>query len=265
MDLNTLWFLFSACSSQDMPFWTASIWASEASTWWRGKTGSGASWDSGRFISTNDSGMASYNFFPTCDNSSTPTENEEYETGNHDWFAKVSGSEQCYKDTTSSTYNFSVVDTLYNTIDMPNGELSLETAYELLAGLYYGDAGLDASSLTGGTGRVWGAMIAILCVFIVYPAFEDCFRPVFVSMVLSGVLVSFHSDTAPFLRMGQVMPDLFFEVIRSMIDPDEICIDSILDLGFRGTSGQLANGDVYAIALQRDGKVVIAHTPGSIT
>ncbi|MCX6814804.1 MAG: hypothetical protein NTY20_04115 [Candidatus Aenigmarchaeota archaeon] len=95
-------------------------------------SGGGASWDSGRFRQTNSSGMINYSFFPTCDNPSTPTENEEYETGNHDWFAKVSGSEQCYKDSQSATYNFTVIDTLYNTIDLPNGDENYTTENSIL-------------------------------------------------------------------------------------------------------------------------------------
>ncbi|MCJ7816392.1 MAG: hypothetical protein MUP55_00915, partial [Candidatus Aenigmarchaeota archaeon] len=95
-------------------------------------SGGGASWDSGRFRVTNVSGIANYSFFPTCDNSSTPTENEEYETGNHDWFTKVSGSEQCYKDSQSATYNFSVIDTLTNVIDLPNGDENYTTENSIL-------------------------------------------------------------------------------------------------------------------------------------
>jgi hypothetical protein len=44
-------------------------------------TGGGASWDSGHSLTANSSGEVLYNFFPTCDNSSTPTVNEEYEVG----------------------------------------------------------------------------------------------------------------------------------------------------------------------------------------
>ncbi|MEM2963688.1 MAG: hypothetical protein QXN01_04305, partial [Candidatus Anstonellales archaeon] len=95
-------------------------------------TGGGASWDAGRFRTTNSSGIANYSFFPTCDNPETPTENEEYETGNHDWFVKVSESEQCYKASQSATYNFSVIDTLTNVIDLPNGDENYTTENSIL-------------------------------------------------------------------------------------------------------------------------------------
>ncbi|MCK4497493.1 MAG: hypothetical protein KAU24_04805, partial [Candidatus Aenigmarchaeota archaeon] len=94
--------------------------------------GGGASWDGGIWIETNVSGMANFSFIPTCDNISTPTENEEYEVGEHQWFVKVRDSEQCYQPSQSSTWNFTVIGTLYNTIDLPDGSTNYTTNESIL-------------------------------------------------------------------------------------------------------------------------------------
>ncbi|MCK5642494.1 MAG: hypothetical protein KAJ19_16930, partial [Gammaproteobacteria bacterium] len=84
-------------------------------------TGGGASWDSGHSITANDSGEVQYDFFPTCDNVSTPTESEEYEVGLHQWYVEVDSSDSCYKPQQTDTYNFTVYGSLYPIIDLPDG------------------------------------------------------------------------------------------------------------------------------------------------
>ncbi|UCD07299.1 MAG: carboxypeptidase regulatory-like domain-containing protein, partial [Candidatus Aenigmatarchaeota archaeon] len=97
-------------------------------------SGAGATWDSGRVLTTNASGEVNYSFFPTCDNLSTPLEDEEYEVGDHDWYTIITTTQDpdLCQDEQSDTWNFSVIGTLSNTIDLPDGSENYTAADTIL-------------------------------------------------------------------------------------------------------------------------------------
>ena len=97
-------------------------------------TGVGATWDSGRTITVNSSGHINLSFFPECDNTSTATVNEEYEVGLHDWYVTITTSEEpdLCSDEVSDTWNFTVIGSLYPTIDLPDGSSNYTAADSVL-------------------------------------------------------------------------------------------------------------------------------------
>jgi hypothetical protein len=98
-------------------------------------TGGGATWDSGRRLYANSSGYINYSFFPTCDDAGTSDENEEYEVGQHNWYATVQDTQLC-QDYPSENYIFNVTGTLSNIIVFPDGSQNYSSTDTILLQVY---------------------------------------------------------------------------------------------------------------------------------